>query len=49
MVNADGKIVCEAESAHCFVDTNGRPIRLAKQFPDFDKTLKDLAAQNMEE
>lgn len=49
MVNADGKIVCEAESAHCFVDTNGRPIRLTKQFPDFDKTLKDLAAQNMEE
>ena len=43
MVNTDGKVVCEADSVHCFVDTNGRPIRLSKQFPEFDATLKKLA------
>lgn len=42
MCNESGKIVSEADSVHCFVDTNGRPIRLAKQFPDFYETLKAL-------
>ena len=43
---ADGGAVCEAESEHCFVDTNGKPIRLSKKFPEFSKVLEELADAN---
>lgn len=41
MKNQQGETVCESDSMHCFLDEAGRPIRMAKQFPEFDKALKD--------
>lgn len=43
MKNSAGKVVAQAESIHCFLDTAGRPLRLAKQFPDFYQLLTELA------
>lgn len=41
MKNADGKVVCEAESVHCFLDEHGMPIRLERRFPDFYAVLTE--------
>ena len=35
----DNALVCEAESMHCFVNAEGRPIRLKKDYPDLYETL----------
>lgn len=43
MVNAEDKIVCEAKSEHCFLNQQGIPIRLKKEFPEFYNTLSELA------
>lgn len=42
MTGEDGKAVAQASSTHCFVDVQGRPIRLAKQFPEFNEKLISL-------
>ena len=39
MFNQAGDKVCEAESVHCFLDINGRPINLKNQFPLFYEAL----------
>lgn len=44
MENAEGEVVCEAESFHCFLNQNGHPIRLKKEFPEFCSILTSLAA-----
>ena len=41
--NKTGKLVLKGTSEHCFVDEKNKPIILKKKFPEFDKTLKDLA------
>jgi len=38
-----GNIVLEAISKHCFVNKEGRPIILKKEFPKLDQALKELA------
>ncbi|MDO4966056.1 MAG: thioesterase family protein [Lachnospiraceae bacterium] len=43
MTNEDGKVVCDSTSTHCFLDKDGKPINLKKQFPDFYEVLFDLA------
>lgn len=43
MTNSQGKVVCEGKSEHCFLDADGRPIRLNREFPDFYETLTELA------
>ncbi len=45
MKNTEGKIVCEAQSEHCFLNEKGRPIRMAKEFPELHQALLDLAAK----
>ncbi len=42
MKNKDGKLVCEAKSEHCFLNMEGRPVRLEKDCPEFYKTLSEL-------
>ena len=42
MKNAQDAMVCEAHSEHCFIDRDGKLIRLQKAYPDFYKTLCDL-------
>ena len=43
MENSEGKTVNEGRSEHCFLDVQGRPIRLNKDFPDFYHALIELA------
>ena len=42
----DGKTVLEGTSRHCFLDQNGKFLRLAKVLPEFDAALKAMAAQH---
>ncbi|MBP3609131.1 MAG: acyl-CoA thioesterase [Lachnospiraceae bacterium] len=36
------KLVCTAGSAHCFLNTTGRPVSIQKQYPEFYHTLLEL-------
>lgn len=45
MRNAEGKTVAEAQSEHCFVNTNGRPVRVSSQFPEFHAALISLVEE----
>lgn len=38
-----GDLVLKGKSMHCFLSKEGRPVSLRREFPDFDKALKDLA------
>lgn len=47
MENAQtGEVVLTGKTMHCFTDHDGKPIILRKQFPDFDRVLRELDAQN---
>lgn len=43
MKDAEGRTVATAESEHCFVNRDGKPIRLSKEFPEFSRVLEELA------
>ena len=44
MTNAGtGKAVLTGRSRHCFLDQDGRPVALKKQFPALDAKLRELA------
>ena len=45
MKNADGDVVAEASSVHCFIDKVGRPIRLAKEYPEYYSIIMDNIVQ----
>jgi len=40
-----GEMIAEAESTHCFVNHEGKPIILKKEFPELDTALKELVFQ----
>ena len=42
MTNEAGDTVCEAYSEHCFLNEEGRPILLKRQFPEFCEVLTSL-------
>ena len=39
MKNPEGKTVCRASSEHCFLDVDGKIVRLAKDMPGLHETL----------
>ena len=41
------KLVLKGISEHCFLDKAGKPIRLSKEFSEFDNKLKDLAQKSV--
>lgn len=41
--NATGTVVLTGKTMHCFTDSNGKPVVLKKQFPEFDSVLRNLA------
>ncbi len=43
MKNASGEIVCLAMSSHAFLNREGRPIKMKKEYPELDSVLADLA------
>lgn len=46
MTNQNGDTVCEGFSEHCFVNCDGRPVRLKKVCPEFDLCLKQISKIN---
>ena len=45
--NKTGNLVLIGTSEHCFLDKDGKPIRLNKQFPQFNSKLKELAKKSV--
>ena len=45
MRKEDGTLVLTGSSSHCFLDREGKFLRLKRDFPGFDQALRDLAAQ----
>ncbi|MCH5339173.1 MAG: acyl-CoA thioesterase [Acetatifactor sp.] len=43
MLNGEGKVVNEGKSEHCFLDSNGIPVRLNKDYPEFYQALTELS------
>ena len=47
MINkTTGKLTLIGQSKHCFINKDNRPIILRKEFPDFDKKLKEIVKNN---
>ncbi len=42
---ADGKLACEAYSEHCFLNREGKLLRLQKEHPDFYQVLAALVTK----
>lgn len=42
-----GTVVCTAESAHCFLDGNGKPLSLKKKYPEFYALMQELKEKNV--
>lgn len=42
MKNKEGKVVCEGNSEHCFLNLQGMPIRMNKEYPELHETLLNL-------
>ena len=43
MRKADGTLVLTGDSSHCFLDREGRFLRLSREIPELDQTLRELA------
>ena len=43
MRKQDGQLACEAYSEHCFLNREGKFIRMQKEYPDLYQLLCDLA------
>ncbi len=41
MTKEDGTVVLEGDSAHCFISADGKPLRLAKLYPEFYQAIVD--------
>lgn len=42
MTNEAGKVVCEASSEHCFLDKDGKPVKINREYPEFFRLLNSL-------
>ena len=42
MTKCGGEVVLCGKTKHCFLNRDGKPIMLRKQFPEFDAKLKEL-------
>ncbi len=42
MKNSDDKVLCEAHSEHCFLNPEGKLLKVQKDFPVFYNTLAEL-------
>lgn len=40
-----GELVASGKTKHCFLNNEGKPIILKKDFPEFDAKLRELAAE----
>ena len=44
-----GETVLTAQSSHCFIQKNGRPIVVKKYYPEFDAILRKAAQNSLDE
>ena len=44
-----GELVLRGKTKHCFLNSEGKPIMLKKQFPEFDAKLKELVKPKNED
>ncbi|SET40048.1 acyl-CoA thioester hydrolase [Pseudobutyrivibrio sp. C4] len=42
MENEEGKVVCTGTTSHAFLNTQGRPIRMKQDYPDFYQCLMKM-------
>ena len=42
MKNKDGEVVCLAESSHAFLNAEGRPLRMKREYPELFEKLMEL-------
>ncbi len=42
MENEEGKVVCTGTTSHAFLNTQGRPIRMKQDYPDFYQCLMNM-------
>ena len=40
MKKQDGTLVCEAVSEHCFLNSEGKPVRVNREMPEFYEALQ---------
>lgn len=45
MKDQNGDIVCIGTSSHAFLDTNGRPVKIKKDYPEFFDAINALVMQ----
>jgi len=45
VMTVSGIVVCTAQSSHCFVSADGRPVSIEKQCPGFYAALRELCGQ----
>lgn len=43
-MTVNGKTVCQAQSLHCFLDSNGKPVVIEDRFPEFYQAMLGLKA-----
>lgn len=46
MKNEEGKVVCVGTTSHAFLNTDGMPIRMKREFPELYETLSSLIVQD---
>ena len=44
----DGRVVLEGTSRHCFLDREGRFLRLSRDFPELDRALREMTDRSQE-
>ena len=42
MRNEEGKVVCVGTTSHAFLNQEGKPIKVKKEYPDFYESLSEL-------
>lgn len=48
-MTCNGKLVASGRSGHCFLNHEGRPIRMKKEFPELDQLFHNLTEGRNEE
>lgn len=46
MKNEEGKVVCVGTTSHAFLNTDGMPIRMKREFPELYETMSSLIVQD---
>ncbi len=46
IMTVSDKVVCTASSTHCFLNQNGRPVNMKKQYPEFYLLLESMKSTN---